>query len=82
MSARKRAAGPGLGETSPRRLLTAFGLLVDAYRILCERAATAGPDRDRARDWIARYEAEFPSVSFAEGGGPSEDSRPATGRAA
>jgi hypothetical protein len=61
--------------------MTAFGLLVDAHRILCDRAA-AGPDRDRARDWIARYEAEFPSVPFAEGGGPSENSRPASGRAA
>jgi len=62
--------------------MTAFGLLVDAHRILCERAAAAGPDRDRARDWIARYEAEFPSVPFAAGGGPSENSRPTTGRAA
>jgi hypothetical protein len=56
-----------------RRLATAFGLLVEAHRILQE-VATAGSSarRDSARAWIARYEEEFPSVPYAEGGGPSE----------
>jgi hypothetical protein len=61
-------------ETIERRLVAAFGLLLEAHQLLQQLALTPSPDnREQARDWIERYELEFPDVPFGAGGSPLEN---------
>jgi hypothetical protein len=61
-------------ETLERRLVAAFGLLVEAHQLLQKLTlATSADNLEQARDWIERYESEFPDFSYGTGGSPLEN---------
>ena len=49
-----------VAEEIDRRLAIAFGLLVEAHRLLQELTVSPTPDRrEQARAWVRRYEETF-----------------------